>query len=191
MKDSSSPPCSEESTAKHAEYELLKQALTPQIFESGQDSEQMKAKDMGKKSIRIAVVRLQTYHARRSLINDSQAHMMHIRRNRMTIVKLDTTMPDEFTGEGKMEIAKFYQEHPPPHNIKKLNRSMCLLLVRFTQSWSDEEFMAALNNGEIFRCTIKSILSSRPDNSKDSKDEENPSTLPERSTKGKEKCTGL
>ena len=80
--------------------------------------------------------------------------MLHIRRNRTTIVGLDTTMPAESTREGQTEIAKFYQEHPPLHNIKKLDRPMCLLLVQLTQSWSDEEFMAALNSGEILRRTI-------------------------------------
>lgn len=77
---------------------------------------------------------------------------MLIRRNRMTIANVDTTIADEYTQEGQVDIARFYLEHQPPRNMKRLNEPMCLLLLRLSQGWSDEEFRAALGSGEILYC---------------------------------------
>lgn len=82
-------------------------------------------------------------------MGELETHMMLIRRNRMAIARLDSTIPDEYTPQGQMEIVRFYLGHQPPHDIKRLNRPMCLLLLQLTQGWSDEEFMAALDSGKI------------------------------------------
>lgn len=42
-------------------------------------------------------------------------------------------------------------KHSPPCNIKKLNESMCLLLMQLTQKWSHEKFVAALHSSECLQ----------------------------------------